>query len=62
MIKCIVCDSTDHSPIYNNTLTRCNKCTFITSNIEMTNEQLKTIYCEKYFNGSEYAVYIATPA
>lgn len=58
MYKCIVCGNSDFKLIYKNTLQKCNNCSFITANINISGEELKQFYGEKYFNGDEYSNYI----
>lgn len=59
MQKCIICNSDHFTQIYNNTLIKCNSCGFISANMEVNDEQLKTIYNENYFRGNEYFDYVA---
>lgn len=58
MTNCIVCDGKIFTPVYENTLKRCNKCGFITANIKMEESLLKSIYSENYFKGEEYLDYL----
>lgn len=58
MDKCIVCGSSEFKPIYNNTLLRCGGCSFVTANIKIGEENIKSIYTEKYFKGEEYLDYL----
>lgn len=62
MQKCIICASGRFTNIYNNTLIECNSCGFISANMEINEEQLKTIYNENYFRGYEYFDYVADKA
>jgi 2-polyprenyl-3-methyl-5-hydroxy-6-metoxy-1,4-benzoquinol methylase len=40
-------------------LLRCSACAFHTANLNLSNEELAALYSEKYFNGHEYANYLA---
>jgi SAM-dependent methyltransferase len=55
--KCIVCDSTAHSPLYD-LLRRCNDCGFIWAPTDISPEQAKSIYGRSYFFGDEYLDYL----
>ncbi len=59
MKKCIICNSTSYTLIYNKTLTRCKKCNFVSANMTINEEQLKKIYNKNYFNGNEYLDYLS---
>jgi 2-polyprenyl-3-methyl-5-hydroxy-6-metoxy-1,4-benzoquinol methylase len=59
MRKCIICDSTSHTLLYNDTLVKCNSCSFISANMEISDEELKIIYSENYFKGNEYLDYLS---
>jgi 2-polyprenyl-3-methyl-5-hydroxy-6-metoxy-1,4-benzoquinol methylase len=59
MRKCIICDSTSHTLLYNDTLVKCNSCSFISANMEISDEELKVIYSENYFKGNEYLDYLS---
>lgn len=59
MQKCIICDSNNNTLIYSSTLIKCNSCGFVTANLEISDEQLKSIYSENYFNGDEYLNYLS---
>lgn len=40
-------------------LVRCKSCGFVTANLDISDEELATIYGEDYFHGNEYLDYIA---
>jgi len=40
-------------------LLRCSVCAFQTANLSLSAEELSSLYGEKYFNGDEYANYLA---
>lgn len=58
MKQCIVCQSAQFTPIYNNTLLQCDACEFITANLQVNEQLLKEIYSENYFKGEEYLDYV----
>lgn len=58
-MNCQVCNHSEWEEIYNSTLLKCSNCGFITANIEVSLDELKTLYSEKYFKGEEYLDYIA---
>lgn len=55
---CLVCNTNALSPIYNETLLKCNICGFITANMEIDSETLQQTYTENYFKGEEYVDYL----
>jgi 2-polyprenyl-3-methyl-5-hydroxy-6-metoxy-1,4-benzoquinol methylase len=60
-IACSVCGGKhelEHFP----GLLRCSSCGFITADVELSVEQLKSMYSEQYFRGEEYRDYIADRA
>lgn len=57
--ECLVCGNKEFKEIYNNTLLQCSRCSFITANLEVSEEILKNIYNVGYFEGEEYANYLA---
>ncbi len=59
MRECIICGSNSNTFIYDNTLIKCSSCKFVTANLELSKEQLESIYSENYFNGDEYVNYLA---
>lgn len=59
MRECIICGSNSNTFIYDNTLIKCSSCEFVTANLELSKEQLESIYSENYFNGDEYVNYLA---
>lgn len=40
-------------------LLRCSECGFITANMDSSTEELESLYSDAYFNGEEYADYLA---
>jgi SAM-dependent methyltransferase len=54
---CLVCGAHDFKPIFNETLLKCGSCGFVTANIEIDPEILKSTYTENYFKGEEYLDY-----
>ncbi|MCG6553293.1 MAG: class I SAM-dependent methyltransferase [Candidatus Magnetominusculus sp. LBB02] len=56
--RCLVCEKNLWEPIYK-VLLRCRSCGFITSNLDISEEELETIYNHNYFHGREYGNYIA---
>ena len=55
---CLVCGTKSSEKIDNDTLLTCNGCSFVTANLNMSEESLKAIYTENYFKGEEYADYL----
>ena len=55
--KCLICSSQLLKPIYENTLLKCENCSFITANLNIGKLDFSTIYDESYFKGSEYLNY-----
>ncbi len=58
-MNCQVCKHSDWGKIYNSTLLQCSNCGFITANMEISSDDLKNLYSEKYFKGEEYLDYKA---
>src|SRR5689334_9844759 len=58
MRECLVCNNTDFIPLYDNTLLKCQRCGFVTANLEISDEELKKIYNLNYFRGEEYLNYL----
>jgi predicted TPR repeat methyltransferase len=56
--NCLVCNSHINKPLYQDTLLMCEKCGFITANMELSEAHLKEIYTENYFKGEEYLNYV----
>jgi SAM-dependent methyltransferase len=56
--KCIVCSSNEYLKIYDNTLLQCKHCSFVSANLEISEEKLKKLYSENYFKGEEYLDYV----
>lgn len=55
---CLVCDNKNFEAIYNSTLLKCKSCSFVTANLNISEESLKAIYTENYFKGEEYSDYV----
>ncbi len=55
--KCIICGGELSEEIFSG-LIQCKKCKFITTNTRLSDDELKSLYSEKYFNGEEYTAYI----
>jgi SAM-dependent methyltransferase len=56
--NCIICGSR-YNPSKLAGLVECEICSFITTNINISDEELKVLYSEDYFHGKEYGDYIA---
>ncbi len=55
--KCLICSSQLLKPIYDNTLLRCENCSFVTANLNIGKLDFNKIYDDSYFKGSEYLNY-----
>ncbi|OQX75831.1 MAG: hypothetical protein B6D61_09730 [Bacteroidetes bacterium 4484_249] len=55
--KCLICGSQLLKPIYENTLLRCENCSFVFANLNIEKLNFNKIYSESYFKGSEYLDY-----
>lgn len=58
-MNCIICSSELTKKIFNNTLYKCETCSFVTCSDEFTEEELSEIYTANYFNGGEYLNYLS---
>jgi len=58
-MNCLVCNNPLLNTIFNNTLSKCDSCGFVTCSNEYTNEELSQIYSSNYFNGGEYLDYLS---
>jgi len=58
-MNCQVCKHSEWKEIYNSTLAKCLNCGFITANLKIFSEELKSLYSASYFKGEEYIDYIA---
>ncbi len=56
--NCLVCEKNAFEKIYNDTLLKCSNCSFVTANLNISEEELKKVYTENYFKGEEYADYL----
>lgn len=56
--KCIICGGSLENNTYKG-LVKCNKCGFITTNLDITESELEELYSSKYFNGEEYNDYLS---
>jgi 2-polyprenyl-3-methyl-5-hydroxy-6-metoxy-1,4-benzoquinol methylase len=55
-MNCIICSKSDSNEIYPG-LTRCNNCGLIFFNNKLSEDEVKDLYKEEYFKGSEYLNY-----
>lgn len=58
-MKCLVCGESAFKKIYSGTLLRCNKCSFVTANMNLGEEALRSIY-KDYFHSDLIFDYIST--
>lgn len=58
MNKCILCQGTDSSPLYQGIL-KCSHCNHAFANQVLTDEELQKLYTRNYFFGEEYSDYFA---
>lgn len=58
-MTCQVCNHSEWKEIYNSTLAKCLNCGFITANLKISSEELKSLYSANYFKGEEYIDYKA---
>jgi 2-polyprenyl-3-methyl-5-hydroxy-6-metoxy-1,4-benzoquinol methylase len=58
-MNCQVCNHSEWVEIYNASLLKCSVCGFVTANLEISTDELKALYSEKYFKGEEYFDYKA---
>ena len=56
--SCIICNGNEFRPIFDNTLKRCCDCGFVTANMDISEETLKSTYSLNYFMGEEYMDYL----
>ena len=54
---CLVCNTNALSPIYNETLLKCNICGFITANMEIDSETLQQTYTEKPYLQLQFTLF-----
>lgn len=54
----MVCKGTKSEKIYSGNLTRCLDCGFVTSVLEMSEDEVNKLYSENYFRGNEYLDYV----
>jgi len=54
--RCLICNSAYKNKY--DVLLKCTKCGFITTDLEISNDEIKKIYTADYFHGNEYADYI----
>ena len=62
MKDCIICGGGNQILIYDDSLSKCPGCGFVTANMELTFKELQAIYSEKYFNGDAYDDYVRDKA
>jgi hypothetical protein len=53
----MICNNKHFRSIYKNTLLKCKNCGFVTTNLNLTKDDLNRIYSENYFKGEEYLSY-----
>lgn len=56
--KCLVCGGTYRKSKLTG-LVECDSCGFVTTNLELTNEEIKRLYSADYYHGEEYADYVS---
>src|SRR5262249_42352035 len=59
--KCIVCGCSEVLPFYRGVV-RCRRCGHVYANLQLSAEELSTLYQKEYFFGDEYNDYIADKA
>lgn len=59
MPSCPICNSSQTTKIYNDTLIECKECSHIWADLTINEEELRKIYAENYFKGEEYADYLS---
>jgi len=60
-MACLVCNGNAFSPLYAG-LIRCDSCSFVTADVDASEEELQALYGQYYFNGDEYADYLGDKA
>ncbi len=58
MSKCIVCDKEESVPFYKG-IARCQACGYVFADLQLSQEELFTLYRKNYFFGEEYSDYLA---
>ncbi|NWJ47616.1 MAG: class I SAM-dependent methyltransferase [Chloroflexi bacterium] len=56
-LECIVCKNRQFSPLYKGVV-KCEECGHSTADMELSDEELFTIYKKNYFFGEEYSDYL----
>jgi SAM-dependent methyltransferase len=56
--ECIVCGGRQAQPLYNGIL-RCRKCSYVFADLQLSNEEFRSLYRSRYFFGAEYSNYLA---
>lgn len=56
--SCLICGSS-YRPSHLEGLLQCTKCNFITTDLNLSDEELLKLYSEDYFHGNEYGDYLA---
>lgn len=57
-MRCIVCSNPTFGGLYNNMLLKCKSCNFITTNYEISSNEVFLLYNNDYFKGKEYYNYL----
>lgn len=57
MSNCLICGGSLVNSRLGKGLVKCAECGFVTTNLNMSTEELKSLYSEDYFHGEEYADY-----
>jgi hypothetical protein len=55
---CIVCGATPRTPLYR-VLEQCGECGFVRADLAIGEDEIKKLYQEDYFRGTEYGDYLA---
>ena len=58
MKRCMICGGTFH-PDKIDGLIQCDTCRFTTTNLDLSQDELKKLYSADYYHGEEYADYLA---
>ena len=59
--ECIVCGHSTSDPFYEGIL-KCSNCSYVFADIRLSDEELFSLYSEKYFLGEEYRDYASEKA
>lgn len=58
MNKCIVCESSSNTTLYEGIL-KCKDCGYVYADLDFSDEEFSRLYDKKYFFGEEYSNYVA---